>query len=158
MLRLVVLTVMFLSFSALAATTINHDYTPCLKVLNEKSLTFKDKIVPLSPDGWNYLVKNNDGSMSVVAENGSYKLESKPIKCSVSQEFSSLQRLNGLVLNAMTHETSAAAKKEISSQCKDVLGGLSGYGMMVSGAGMMVGGGGMMAPTTKTPEPQPQVR
>ena len=156
MLKLFILTIFSFNFYAMAlfpapSGYTKLDYSPCLKVLNEKSILFKDKIFSLSNDGWSFVVKSNDGSMSVIGENGVYKLEAKPVKCSVKQEFSSLQILSGLYKQATEKDTknSPENKKEIVANCKgiaDLPEGMmtGGSGMMAGGSGMMAGGSGMM--------------
>ncbi|PIS10048.1 MAG: hypothetical protein COT73_11395 [Bdellovibrio sp. CG10_big_fil_rev_8_21_14_0_10_47_8] len=117
---------MLVKTESVAADTKRANYMPCLKALNEKSVIYKDKIFPLDKDGWTYVVKQDNGSMTVVGENGTtYNLSAKPTKCSASQAVNTpVKGIAELYIQAVAlgndPKNSYENKKEIVEQCKSV--------------------------------------
>lgn len=128
------------------------NFLDCLKAINEKSVAYKNKIVPLGDDGWSYVIRKDDGTLLVKTEDHVvYELAPKSrskwsgkAQCkevTEGEQSFGAGDLNKIFNDAMTKDktsNSIANRKEIVDRCKAV-----GIPMAV-GTGMMMGGPGMM--------------
>lgn len=130
-----------ISIAAQGSAMLKVDYSPCLRALNERSVIYKDKIFSLDKNGRTFLLKNEDGSMSVIGEAGAYKLSARPVKCTTSSEVSSLEVLTGLFNKALMGEAKGSTEntKELLEKCGSITGPKSAPGLMMGGPSLNTG-------------------
>jgi hypothetical protein len=98
--------------SSLTNQARNVGKSECLKTLNSTD-TFAGKIVVLSGDG-EFVLKKDDGSMSVVTKSGDFKLQSK--KCLLDNSITIDEGISGLVRQVRLNEKD---QKKLSSALID---------------------------------------
>jgi hypothetical protein len=104
--------------------TENKSFSACLKSLNENSAALKGKITVI--DDTSYLVKDDEGAVNYISEAGSYKLQSKPAKCSPREDIIPSDLVKSLYIKGtspdVNPQTSGAMKDVIRRDCQGFTG------------------------------------
>ncbi len=93
----------------------DKDFTPCLKALNEETVVWKDKVIPLDPMGHTFLIKADNNTMHVIGTKAAYILSDKP-DCTTRIDPDPLAKIQQLY-NAVAAKD-AKSKKVVIDKCK----------------------------------------